>query len=142
MKKLKYIAPVLIALVGQGLQQAKVDTLSFDLTQGNPGIPGFTGPYANVNINLTSSTTATITFTSLTNSGNIYLMGDGSTVALNVNASSFTVGTITGTNNGGALRDPSLLILALRTWTDGEALISQSIALTALGIRQTQSLSP
>ena len=101
MNKIKCIAAVLIALVGLGLQQAKADTFSFDLSQGNPGISGFTGPYATVNVNLTSSTTATITFTSLTNSGNIYLMGDGSTVALNVNAGSFTVGTITGTNNGG-----------------------------------------
>jgi len=106
MKTLKFIAPLLIALVALGLQQAKADTYSFDLSTGNPGISGFTGPYVNVNVNLTSSTTATITFTSLTNSGNIYLMGDGSTNALNVNASSFTVGTVTGTNNGGGTPGP------------------------------------
>jgi len=99
MNKIKSIAVVLIVIVGLGLQ-AKADVFNFNLNSGNTAISGFAGPYANVNINLTSSTTATITFTSLTNSGNIYLMGDGSSVALNVNAATFTVGTITGTNGG------------------------------------------
>jgi VPDSG-CTERM motif len=97
MNKIKYIAAVLIAIAGLGLQQAKGDTISFDLTVSNFG---FTGPYAHVVVNRTTTTTATITFTSLTNSGNIYLMGDGSTVALNVNATTFTAGTVTGSNAG------------------------------------------
>jgi VPDSG-CTERM motif len=97
MNKLKYIAAVLIAIAGVGLQQAKADTISFNLTVSNFG---FTGPYASVTVNRTSTTMATITFTSLTNSGNIYLMGDGSTVALNVNATTFTCGTVTGSNAG------------------------------------------
>jgi hypothetical protein len=99
MNKIKSIVAVLIAIVGLGLQ-AKADVFSFDLNSGNTALSGFTGPFANVNINLTSSTTATVTFTSLTNSGNIYLMGDGSSVALNVNSTTFTVGTIAGTNSG------------------------------------------
>src|SRR5215469_8194215 len=100
MKKIKYLAAALIAVAGLNLHQVKADTFSFDLNQGNSSISGFTGPYATVMINLTSSTTATITFTSLTNSGNIYLMGDGGSVAVNVNASSWTLGTITGSNAG------------------------------------------
>jgi hypothetical protein len=100
MNKIKYIAAVLIAIAGLGLQQAKADTFSFNLSAGNPAISGFTGPYATVTVNRTSTTTATITFTSLTAAGNIYLMGDGSSVAVNVNASSFTLGTITGSNAG------------------------------------------
>jgi hypothetical protein len=72
----------------------------FTLDTGNTAISGFTGPYAKVDVHLTSGTTATITFTSLTNSGNIYLMGDGGSVALNVNASTFTIGFITGSNAG------------------------------------------
>src|SRR6267143_408413 len=96
MNKLKYIAAVLIAIAGLGLQ-AKADTISFNLTVSNFG---FTGPYAMVTVNRTDTTHATITFTSLTNGSNIYLMGDGSTVALNVNATTFTCGTVTGTNAG------------------------------------------
>lgn len=72
----------------------------FDLGTGNSAISGFPGPYDHVCVDLTSSTTATIEFTSLTNSGNIYLMGDGGTVGFNVNASSWMLGTITGTNSG------------------------------------------
>jgi hypothetical protein len=54
------------------------------------------GPYVDVNVNLTSSTTAKITFTSLTNSGNIYLMG----ADVNVNATSWTIGSFTASNSG------------------------------------------
>jgi len=58
-----------------------------------------TGPYAQVTVNLTSSTTADVTFQSLTSGGNIFLMGAQGAVALNVNGD-VTVGTITGTNSG------------------------------------------
>jgi PEP-CTERM motif-containing protein len=74
--------------------------LIFDLNAGNPAISGFPGPYAQVDVHLVDSTHATITFTSLTNSGNIYLLGDGGSVGVNVNATSFTLGTITGSNAG------------------------------------------
>jgi len=100
MNKLKYIAPVLIAVACFGLQQAKADTTSFDLGLGNAAISGFPGPYAHVEVNRTSTTTATITFTSLTNGGNIYLMGDGGTVGVNVNATSWTLSNIAGSNAG------------------------------------------
>jgi len=99
MNKLKYIAAVVIGIAGLGLQQAKADVCSFNLTTGNTGLNGFSGPFVNVTINQVGNT-ATITFTSLVKNGNIYLMGDGSSIALNVNAASFSVGTITGTNAG------------------------------------------
>ena len=100
MNKIKYIASIVIAIAGLGLQQAKADTFAFDLGIGNVAIAGFPGPYAHVVVDRTSATTATITFTSLTNSGNIYLMGDGGTVGVNVNATSWTLGAITGSNSG------------------------------------------
>jgi hypothetical protein len=75
MNKIKYIMPVLIAVACFGLQQAKADTFSFNLGVGNPAISGYPGPYASVTVNRTNSTNATITFTSLTAAGNIYLMG-------------------------------------------------------------------
>lgn len=100
MKKLKYFAPILIAIACFGLQQAKADIISFDLGTGNAALFGFPGPYAHVVVDRSTSTTATITFTSLTNSGNIYLMGDGGTVGVNVNAASWTVGSLTASNGG------------------------------------------
>jgi hypothetical protein len=72
----------------------------FQLDVGNVGLSGFSGPFATVDVQLTDATHATITFDSLTNAGNIYLLGDGGSVAVNVNATSFTLGTITGSNSG------------------------------------------
>ncbi len=83
---------------------SKADTVSYYLgipnTSGTPPLSSFTGPYATALVNRTDSTHATITFTSLTNNGNIYLLGDGNSVAVNVNATSWTLGTITGSNAG------------------------------------------
>ena len=99
MNKIKYIAAVLTAIAGLGLQQAKADLFSFNLSVPNTAISGYPGPYASVTVNRTTTTTATITFTSLTNSGNIYLFGDGSSVAVNVNGL-FTLGAITYSQAG------------------------------------------
>ena len=93
MKKLKYIAPVLIALVGLGLQQAKADIYSFDLTNGNSAISGFPGPYATVQVNRNNSTHATITFTA--NTG--YLIGAAQAADVNVNGNSWTIGSFSWT---------------------------------------------
>jgi hypothetical protein len=78
--------------------------MTFDLTQANSAVTGVgsdSGPYVQVTINLTSGTTATITFNSLVSSGgDINLFGSGGAVAVNVNAGSWTVSNITGSNGG------------------------------------------
>jgi hypothetical protein len=103
MLKFRYL-PILAGAAVLGIASlfaspARAD-LVFDLGLGNSDISGFPGPYAQVDVHLVDSTHATITFTSLTNGGNIYLMGAVGSVAVNVNASSFTLGTITGSNAG------------------------------------------
>jgi len=100
MDKIRCFAALLIAVASVGLQQAKADTFSFNLGVGNPAISGYPGPYVSVTVNRTNSTHATITFTSLTAAGNVYLMGDGSSVAVNVNATSWILSNITGSNSG------------------------------------------
>jgi hypothetical protein len=95
----KFAVILLLTMVVFGLQQAKADFISF-LDSPNDAISGFNGPYAKVVVHLVDSDTATVTFTSLTNGGNIYLLGDGSTAAVNVNASSFTITGISGSNSG------------------------------------------
>jgi VPDSG-CTERM motif len=105
---------VVIACIGFmafTVQPAKADTITYSLTTGNPAISGYPGPYASVLVDRTSTTTATITFTSLTNSGRIYLFGDGSSVGVNVNAASWTLGAITGSNAGTGFTPG--------TWSDG-----------------------
>jgi hypothetical protein len=74
--------------------------LIFNSDTGNSAISGFPGPYATVDVHLIDATHATVEFTSLTNSGNIYLMGDGGTVAVNVNATSWAISFLTDTNSG------------------------------------------
>jgi len=97
MNKLKYLAAVAIGIACLGLQHAKADVFTSDLGHGNPDLSGFTGPYGTVTITLVNSTTATVTFTSNTVGGNTYLFGDGSAVALNVNATSFSVSGVSAT---------------------------------------------
>jgi hypothetical protein len=90
MKKLKYLAPILIAVACLGLQHAKADTQPYSLTTANDSGLG-TGPFGSVLVNLTDSTHATITFTAASG----YLFVDGGSVAVNVNASSWTIGSFT-----------------------------------------------
>lgn len=73
--------------------------LILTLNTPNAAMVPYTGPYAQVDISLTGQV-ATVTFTSLTNGGHVYLIGDGSSVALNINSASFTVTQATGTNPG------------------------------------------
>ena len=90
MKKLKYLAPILIAVACLGLQQAKADQVNYTLTTANDSGLG-TGPFGTVNVNLTVPNMATITFTAAPG----YLFVDGGSVAVNVNASTWLIGTFT-----------------------------------------------
>lgn len=97
------LTPILAGCAGLALAVASTPAsadLIFSLDQGNPAISGDPGPYATVDVHLVDATHATITFTSDTAAGNIYLLGDGGTVGVNVNAASWTLGTITGSNAG------------------------------------------
>ncbi len=106
----RWLIPALMAALLQlSSGQARADTITFDLGVGNPAISGFAGPYEKVTVNLTNSTTANITFQSYTVAGNTYLMGDGSTVALNVNSTSFSASGISGTNSGTNFQSWSLV---------------------------------
>ncbi len=87
-----------VGLLGVGASPASADIFTFDLTIPNTALSGFTGPYEAVTINRTSSTTANVTFNSLTNGGFIYLMGDSSAADLNVNASSFSTSSLACTH--------------------------------------------
>ena len=98
-KKLFVLMAVgLIALAGFSSNASAV--LSFNLGLGNAAMAGYPGPYATVNVTRTGATTADIEFIGLSQGGFQYLLGDGGSVAVNVNAGSWTLGAITGTNAG------------------------------------------
>jgi len=79
---------------------AAADTISFDITTGNAALGPFPGPYQSVTVDRTSPTTATITFDSLNNGTDIYLMGAVNAASVNVNAASWTM-TASGSNSLG-----------------------------------------
>jgi len=90
-KKLLPLAVLTTIMLGFGVQPAGANLLTLGLP--NSGISGYTGPYATVNISLTDSTHAAITFTALDSAGGQhFLMGDGGSVGLNVN------GTVTASS--------------------------------------------
>lgn len=96
------ILGVLAVLFGLGLvSPARADTVGYTLSVGNTGLNSFTGPYATVTVDRTSTTTATITFNlngALTNGNYEYLLGGNSAADLQVNSSDFSVGTPSGTS--------------------------------------------
>lgn len=90
MNKIKYIAVVLMAIAGFGLQQAKADFVS----TLNVGPNGTSGNFGTVTVSLAGQT-ATITFQS--NTSLDYHFIDSNAAAVNVNASSFTFAILNDT---------------------------------------------
>ena len=87
-----------LALCVFGVPSALADSITYDLTAQNGALTG-SGPYEQVTIDLTSSTTATVTFDGLDSNGFTYLLGGADAADINVNASSFTLSGISSTNS-------------------------------------------
>jgi len=98
--RLKFLVLLAIVTVTCWVGVAAADIVYYDISVPNSAISGYPGPYEKVEVDLTTSTTAIITFTSYKEGGNIYLMGDGSSAAVNVNATSWSVSNISGSNGG------------------------------------------
>lgn len=98
--RLLFWAPVLAALALIGAPAAQADSIVYQITAPNTVVSPYSGPYADVTVDRTSGTTATITFSSNTVAGNTYLFGDGSSVDVNVNAAGWTIGSISSSNSG------------------------------------------
>jgi hypothetical protein len=99
MKRKVWLSSLLSGAAAVALQ-AHADMITYDINVPNTALSSLTGPYATVTVDLTSSTMATITFASDIVGGNIYLLGDGSSVDVNVNAASWTLSNILGSNAG------------------------------------------
>ena len=81
-----------------GLAAPAAASTVYVMNQGNlGGLDCCGGPYAEATVNLTDPVHASVIFDSLTSGGFIYLMADGSSVAFNVNATGWTVGSIQST---------------------------------------------
>jgi hypothetical protein len=131
MNKIKYIAAVLIAIAGLGLQQAHA--ITYTLSAGNDALTnaGFSGPYGTATVTLgAGGTTATVVFTALTQTigGTTYqyMFGDGSSVAVNTNGSA-SVSGISGTCVGCVGFSPGGWTAAGSGNVDGFGVLNQTI---------------
>jgi len=104
----------------------RADTISYNLTMGNSAISGYTGPYGSVLVNRTDSTHATITFSASTVGGYSFLFGGQGIVGVNVNATSWTLSGLTG-SNGGVGFTPGPLSNAGAGQEDGFGIFNQTI---------------
>jgi hypothetical protein len=87
-----------VLLLAFGVSCAFADQI-YTLNVPNAAMSGFTGPFATATVHLVNSTHATVTFDGLDNGGFYYLIGDGSEADVNVNATSFSIAGISGTNS-------------------------------------------
>lgn len=86
------IATILAAgLIAMSATLARANTITYTLNESNLSAPPYTGPYGTVQVNLTDSTHATITFTGGSGGGFTYIFGAAQMVDVNVNATTFTV---------------------------------------------------
>jgi len=101
-RQLVAVAVVATALLWTlGIPSASADSIGFDIAVPNAALLPFPSPYAHVDVNRTSTTTAIITFTGFATGGFTYSFGAAQAIDINVNATTFTVGI----PNGGSL-DP------------------------------------
>jgi hypothetical protein len=72
--------------------QASADSIGFDIASPNTALIPFPSPYAHLDVERSSTTTAIITFTGLTTGAFTYAFGAAQAIDVNVNATTFTVG--------------------------------------------------
>src|SRR5436190_1408142 len=82
---------------------AAADSLNYLLGLGNSGGLGtVAGPYATAEVDLLSSTSAKISFDSLSQGGYTFIMAGAGAFAINVNAASWSLGSISASNSLGS----------------------------------------
>jgi PEP-CTERM motif len=96
---MKQWAVFLVVLALSALPLSAMADISIPLDIGNDAIDGFTGPYGTVNVHLVDGFNAEITFTANSVDPNDYLFGAQGAAGVNVNAATFLVTNIQGTNS-------------------------------------------
>jgi hypothetical protein len=97
MKISKAVLGAIAITLGLAGQSVNANVTTYSLDNGNSAISGYSAPYGTVTVDLTSTTTATITFNSGVENGKAYLFGD---VFVNVDANSWSVSGISAANSG------------------------------------------
>jgi hypothetical protein len=85
-----------------GAGVASADTATYSLSTGDHAIGGYPAPFGTVTVDLTSATTAILTFVAASSGTFQYSFIDGGIVDANVNAAGWSIGSITGTPLNGS----------------------------------------
>jgi len=102
MTRSKFLCGVGLALaLALGASSASADLITYDLNIANSAISPYPAPYGTVDVNRTSSTSATVTLTAVNTAPYFYGFGDGGTLGLNVSGT-FTGSVTTWTNLQGS----------------------------------------
>jgi hypothetical protein len=127
------VVVAMLFLLTLGAPRASADTITYTLNNSNLG-SSFTGPFATVVVNLTSSTTATITFTA----GSGYVLMDSSIADVNVNSATWSIGSFSFACGGAGCNGGSKNVNGFGTFNQttnafggfGNALSSVSFTIT------------
>src|SRR5690242_14889367 len=87
-----------MAIAALAVAPSAIADVVYTIGVPNTALTAYSGPYATTTVQLVDATHATITFDALTNGGYVYLLGDGSEADVNVNATSWTISGISGSN--------------------------------------------
>jgi len=126
--KTKYIVTVsgLIAMGLLWMVPAKANMI-YSMTDGNSAISGYTGPYGTVTVDLTDSTHATVTFNGASVGGYQFLFGGAQGVDVNVNASSWSIGSFTETKIGTGFATGDWASGGFQNAVDGHGSFNQTV---------------
>lgn len=115
------------AMMAGPVSAGPISTESYTLFNANSAVSGYPSPYGTVDVNLTSPTVASITFTSNTTGGYQYFFFGNGSVAANANGSA-TLSNITGDSlNGNPPSNGSLYSDGGARTEDGFGLFSNSV---------------
>jgi hypothetical protein len=117
---------VLTMVLALAPPRVSADTI-YRLSIPNTALSCCTGPYATVDVHLNSGTSATITFDSLTNGGYLYLLAGTRAAEVNVNATSWTLGSLSGTNSLAGFSAGNLSDGGAQTAVDGFGGFNQTV---------------
>ena len=108
MRRLVLMCAAMMVFTLALVSPARADSVVFTIDIPNSGISAYTGPYATVTVDRTSTTTATITFTALSAGGYTFEMGGAQAADVNVNATNFSISSISpGTLSDGGSNNVS-----------------------------------
>jgi len=113
-------------LLTVGTLQVSAQT-TYTLSVPNSAVSGYPAPYGTAVVTLNTSTTATVVFTTNLSGAHAYLMAGVSAADVNVNATTFSISNITGSNSLSATFTPGAFSSGGSGNVDGFGTLNQTV---------------